>query len=104
MSITKADLCQRVAKKGNYKPVKNIKSIVELFLEEIILAAAAGERIEIRGFGCFNVKKRQARIARNPRTGETVSIPEYTKPLFKFSDQALKKFNAILNKPEKINA
>jgi len=103
MSITKADLCQRVAKKGKYKPVKNIKSIVELFLEEIILATAAGERIEIRGFGCFSVKKRQARIARNPRTGETVPIPEYTKPLFKFSDQALKKFNEISKQPEKVN-
>lgn len=51
--------------------------------EEIIGAMARGERVELRGFGAFSVKQRQARLGRNPRTGETVQVEEKHVPFFK---------------------
>lgn len=51
--------------------------------EEIIDALATGNRVELRGFGAFSVKQRDARIGRNPRTGESVSVDEKHVPFFK---------------------
>ncbi len=51
--------------------------------EEIIGAMSRGERVELRGFGAFSVKQRQARQGRNPRTGETVQVEEKHVPFFK---------------------
>lgn len=51
--------------------------------EEIINAMASGDRVELRGFGAFSVKKRDARIGRNPRTGESVEVEEKYVPFFK---------------------
>jgi len=86
-NTTKLDLCTQVAHKIN-KPITEVKSIVELFLDEILENLAKENRIEIRGFGAFSVKKRNPRIGRNPRTGETVDIPSYDAPYFKFSKEA----------------
>ena len=52
-------------------------------IEEIIDAMARGDRVELRGFGAFSVKKRDARVGRNPRTGETVQVEEKHVPFFK---------------------
>ncbi len=51
--------------------------------EEITDALARGERVELRGFGAFSVKKRDARIGRNPRTGESVAVEAKAVPFFK---------------------
>jgi integration host factor subunit beta len=90
MNITKMDLCNRVLKKmnGNALKTKDVKIILETSLEEIIALLSEGQRIELRGFGSFFVKNRKARIGRNPRTGQTVNIPESKVPHFKFSWEA----------------
>lgn len=87
MNITKMEICSRVSKRIN-KPAIDLKPIVETFLDEILAVLAEDKRIEIRGFGAFTVKKRKARVGRNPRTGEVINVPAYDLPLFKFSREA----------------
>lgn len=96
MSTTKKDLCKRIAYKNN-KAILDLKENMELTFNEILSVLAEGGRIEIRGFGVFNIKKRKARIGRNPRTGEIVSVSENIVPYFKFSKEAYKIFKEKLN-------
>jgi integration host factor subunit beta len=56
---------------------------VNVIFEEIIEAMARGDRVELRRFGAFSVKKRDARTGRNPRTGEAVEVEEKHVPFFK---------------------
>lgn len=103
MNATKLELCNKIAKQFNKQPAE-IKPLVETFLDEIFEILSEGRRIEIRGFGCFITKKRRKRIGRNPRTGEKVDIPAYTAPVFKFSKEAQKIFNAkIKERKRKLN-
>jgi len=96
-NATKLDLCSRVSKRLDNKPVTDIKVTVEAFLDEILKILSEGRRIEIRGFGAFSVKDRKPRTGRNPRTGEEVSIPEYKAPHFKFSREAQNNFDIKSN-------
>lgn len=101
MNVTKLELCSRVAGKLN-KQATDMKPIFETFLDEIFEVLSEGRRIEIRGFGCFLTKTRRKRIGRNPRTGETVDIPAYTAPVFKFSKDGQKNFDIKLKKSKKV--
>jgi len=92
LNATKLDLCNRISKRLEGKPVTEVKDTVEAFLDEILKVLSEGQRIEIRGFGAFSVKKRKSRIGRNPRTGEEVAIKEYKAPSFKFSREAQNNF------------
>ncbi|MGH7102576.1 MAG: HU family DNA-binding protein, partial [Acetobacteraceae bacterium] len=56
-------------------------------------ALANGERVELRGFGAFTVKRRNARTGRNPRTGETVDVEEKLVPFFKAGKELREKVN-----------
>ena len=58
-----------------------------------LAAQARGERVELRGFGAFTVKRRNARIGHNPRTGETVSVKEKTVPFFKAGNELRGRLN-----------
>jgi integration host factor subunit beta len=58
-----------------------------------LAALARGERVELRGFGAFTVKRRNARIGHNPRTGETVSVQEKTVPFFKAGNELRGRLN-----------
>ena len=64
--------------------------VVDLLLETISKALSDNEHIELRGFGSFKVKTRKARVARNPRTGERVNVPEKIVPYFKASRELVK--------------
>jgi integration host factor subunit beta len=92
MNTTKMDLCRRIAEKiednHNFIKIKDIKVVIDSCFEEILEFLSEGQRLEIRGFGCFSVKNRKARIGRNPRTGTVVPIEEYKTPHFKFSKDA----------------
>jgi integration host factor subunit beta len=73
-TVTKKDLVTRIADKtGETKVVT--KNIIQLFLDEIIGELAAGNRLEFRDFGVFEVRPRRARRAQNPRTLEKVAVP-----------------------------
>jgi integration host factor subunit beta len=87
--MTKADLVDRItAATGLTK--RDVAVVVDRFIDAIGSALAAGKHIEIRGFGSFKVKARRSRVARNPRTGDTVRVPEKQVPYFKVSKELKK--------------
>jgi integration host factor beta subunit len=80
--MTKADIVEQIAA-GTGLTKTDTGMVVEGVLEALKEALITGETVEIRGFGTFKIKKRAARRARNPRTGEPVDIPEKYVPTFK---------------------
>jgi nucleoid DNA-binding protein len=72
--MTKADIVDEIAERTGLTK-KDVADTVDQFLEAVSRALAAGKHIEIRGFGTFKVKDRKSRLARNPRTGESVPVP-----------------------------
>lgn len=87
--MTKADLVEQVAGVTGLTK-RDVGVVVDLLLETISKALCGKEHIEIRGFGSFKVKTKKARIARNPRTGAQVEVPEKTVPFFKASRELVK--------------
>ena len=86
--MTKADLVEQVSEAiGPGITKKDCALVVDGFLNAMKEAMAAGENIEIRGFGTFKVRERKTRVARNPRTGDTVEVPSRSVPVFKPSKQ-----------------
>jgi integration host factor subunit beta len=74
VTITKKDLVNRIAERtGETKVVT--KTIIQMFLDEIVTELSQGNRLEFRDFGVFEVKGRRARRAQNPRTLEKVDVP-----------------------------
>lgn len=91
--MTKADIVDRVAA-GTGLTKLETEAIIEGFITTVIEALKEGRGIEIRGFGSYKVKKKNARQARNPKTGEQVFVPAHFVPTFKFS----KDFKEIVDK------
>lgn len=91
--MTKADIVDNVAA-GTGLTKLETEAIIEGFFKTVIEALKDGKGIEIRGFGSYKVKKKNARQARNPKTGEQVHVPEHYVPAFKFS----KEFKDMVNK------
>jgi integration host factor subunit beta len=60
-----------------------VEQMTTVALEEVVAALEAGRRVELRGFGAFSVREREARQGRNPRTGETVPVAAKRVPFFK---------------------
>lgn len=81
--MTKSELIQRLAEKNPHLYMRDVEKIVETIFEEITEALAEGDRVELRGFGAFSVKERDARMGRNPRTGESVFVESKRLPFFK---------------------
>jgi integration host factor subunit beta len=81
--MIKSELVQKIAERNPHLYQRDVENIVNAILDTIADALARGDRVELRGFGAFSVKKREARTGRNPRTGETVSVSEKVIPVFK---------------------
>lgn len=81
--MTKSELIAELAAANPHLRAADIEVIVTTIFEEITRALAQGARVELRGFGAFTVKRRQARTGRNPRTGQTVPVDEKAVPFFK---------------------
>jgi len=81
--MTKSDLILRLAEQNPHLYQRDVERIVSTIFEEITAALARGDRVELRGFGAFSVKRRGPRIGRNPRTGEAVHVGEKYIPFFK---------------------
>jgi nucleoid DNA-binding protein len=92
MNVTKKDLVEKISEKTGLTQV-DTKIVVENFLESVMQSLQKGKNIEIRGFGRFKVKKKKARIARNPRTNEQVQVLEGFKPVFEASKELRDKIN-----------
>jgi integration host factor subunit beta len=73
--MTKSELIERLAGKLLQHPQRDIEEAVKVILEHITESLASGARIEIRGFGSFSLHYRAGRVGRNPKTGESVSMP-----------------------------
>lgn len=74
--MTKSELVKKLVDKNPTLKEREIEDLVNLVLGEISQTLAAGDRVELRGFGAFSVRTRAPRKARNPRTGETVEVGE----------------------------
>lgn len=81
--MIRSELIQKLADENPTLTLREVEMIVSSVFEEIIGALSRGDRVELRGFGAFSVKKRDARIGRNPRTGESVQVEEKHVPFFK---------------------
>ena len=83
VGMIRSELVQKIADENPHLYQKDVERIVGTIFNEIINAMAAGDRVELRGFGAFSVKKRKARLGRNPRTGEAVDVGEKHVAFFK---------------------
>lgn len=92
--MTKSELVQRLAKRNPHLFQRDVQRIVFKIFDEISAALARGDRVELRGFGVFSVKGREARTGRNPRTGESVDVAEKFVPLFKAGKELRERLNA----------
>ena len=81
--MIRSELIQKIAEENPHLYQRDVERIVNTIFEEIISAMSRGDRVELRGFGAFSVKKRDARTGRNPRTGEAVEVEEKYVPFFK---------------------
>ncbi len=81
--MIRSELIQKISEENPHLFQRDVERIVNTVFEEIIDAMSRGDRVELRGFGAFSVKRRDARQGRNPRTGESVSVEEKHVPFFK---------------------
>ena len=97
--MTKADIVDEISKATGLTKIET-KAVVDGVFATIINAVSMGNRIELRGFGVFKHKERKPRIARNPKTGESVPLDKRYVPVFKPSPDFLAKVNNALKKEE----
>jgi len=91
--MTKSELIQRIAELNPHLYHRDVERIVGTIFDEIGSALSRGDRVELRGFGAFSVKQRDARTGRNPRTGEAVAVEAKSVPYFKTGKQLRERLN-----------
>jgi integration host factor subunit beta len=92
-TMTKSELIQQLAENNPHLYQRDVERIVTAIFDEVGAALARGDRVELRGFGAFSVKKRDARAGRNPRTGDSVEVEEKHIPFFKTGKQLRERLN-----------
>jgi integration host factor subunit beta len=92
-SMTKSELILRIAERNPHLYQRDVERIVSTIFDEISSALSQGDRVELRGFGAFSVKKRGSRLGRNPRTGESVAVSEKHIPFFKTGKELRERLN-----------
>jgi integration host factor subunit beta len=97
--MIKSELVQKIAERNPHLYQRDVENIVNAILDTITEALSRGDRVELRGFGAFSVKKRDARTGRNPRTGETVSVSEKVIPVFKTGKEMRGRLNQAKDDP-----
>jgi integration host factor subunit beta len=91
--MIKSELVQKIADKNPHLYHRDVERIVNRVFDEVIDAMKQGSRVELRGFGAFSVKERDARLGRNPRTGESVDVTEKRVPFFKTGKELRQRLN-----------
>jgi len=91
--MTKSELIQRLAEMNPHLYQRDVERIVSTIFDEISVALARGDRVELRGFGAFSVKARDARVGRNPRTGASVNVARKSVPFFKAGKDLRERLN-----------
>jgi integration host factor subunit beta len=91
--MTKSELIARLAEQNPHLFQRDVKRIVATVFDEITEALSRGDRVELRGFGAFSVKRRGPRVGRNPRTGDAVRVAEKCVPYFKTGKELRERLN-----------
>lgn len=91
--MIKSELVLKMAEMNPHLYQRDIEILVNAVLDEITVALARGDRVELRGFGTFSTKERDARLGRNPRTGEKVDVTEKRVPYFKSGKEIRERLN-----------
>jgi integration host factor subunit beta len=91
--MIKSELVDQIAEKNPHLYHRDVERIVNAVLDEIVRAMSEGDRVELRGFGAFSVKSRQARTGRNPRTGSAVDVSAKKVPFFKTGKELRERLN-----------
>ncbi len=91
--MTKSELIQRLAEMNPHLYQRDVERIVSTIFDEISVALSRGDRVELRGFGAFSVKARDARVGRNPRTGASVNVARKFVPFFKAGKDLRERLN-----------
>ena len=92
--MIKSELVLKIAEKNPHLYQRDVENIVNAILGEVTNAMTEGNRVELRGFGAFSVKKREPRAGRNPRTGESVQVGAKWVPFFKTGKELRERLNA----------
>lgn len=92
-SMIKSELIAKLAEDNPHLHQRDVERIVSTIFDEITGALSKGERVELRGFGAFSVKRRPARVGRNPRTGDSVQVDEKYVPFFKTGKELRERLN-----------
>ncbi len=91
--MIRSELLAALAKENPDLRADEVERVVEVFFDEITQRLADGGRVELRGFGAFSTRARDARKGRNPRTGETVEVPGKRVPYFKPGKEIRQRLN-----------
>lgn len=92
--MIRSELIQKLASENPGLTLQEIEKIVDIFFKEIVDRLATGGRVELRGFGAFTTRARDARTGRNPRTGEQVPVAAKKVPYFKPGKEMRERLNA----------
>ncbi len=99
--MTKSELIAELAAAHPHLLARDVELIVNTIFDEIKTAMLRGDRVELRGFGAFTVRQRDARTGRNPRTGEPVPVREKVVPFFKAGKELRDRINRGLPAPSR---
>lgn len=91
--MIRSELLQALHRDNPDLRAEEVEQVVDIFFEEIAERLADGGRVELRGFGAFSTREREARQGRNPRTGEAVDVPSKRVPYFKPGKEMRKRIN-----------
>ena len=91
--MIRSELLQVLAKDNPELRADEIEQVVDIFFDEIAQRLAEGGRVELRGFGAFSTRQREARTGRNPRSGEAVTVPSKRGPYFKPGKEIRERLN-----------
>ena len=91
--MLKSELVEKIAEQNPHLYQRDVEAIVNAILDTITTGLARGDRVELRDFGVFTVKRRNARTGHNPRNGEQVVVPEKRVPAFKLSQDMHRRLN-----------
>ena len=92
--MIRSELLQALAADNPELRPEEVEQVVDIFFDEIGARLAEGGRVELRGFGTFSTRGRDARIGRNPRTGTSVDVPAKRVPYFKPGKEMRDRLNA----------
>ena len=91
--MIKSELVKRIASQNPHLFERDVENVVNAILDEMVEALRGGARVELRGFGAFSVKLREARQGRNPRTGVAVAVAKKAIPAFKTGKEMRARLN-----------